>query len=73
MWKRLHVKYQVFLSDFNETWIFSADFRKNTQASNFMKIGPVGVELFHTNGYDEVKSLFAILRAHMKWSQEEKQ
>jgi hypothetical protein len=33
-------------------------FEKNTQASNFMKIGPVGVELFHTNGYDEVQVTF---------------
>jgi hypothetical protein len=24
----LHVKYQLFLSDFNETWIFSALSRK---------------------------------------------
>jgi len=23
----LHVKYPLFLSDFNETWIFSPDFR----------------------------------------------
>jgi hypothetical protein len=28
MWKRLHVKCPLFLSDFNETWIFSKDFRK---------------------------------------------
>ena len=28
MWKRLHVKYPLFLSDFNETWIFSTDFRE---------------------------------------------
>jgi hypothetical protein len=29
MWKRLHVQYPLFLSDFNETWILSTDFRKS--------------------------------------------
>ena len=28
MSKRLHVKYPLFLSDFNETWIFTTDFWK---------------------------------------------
>jgi hypothetical protein len=28
MYKSLHVKYTLLLSDFNETWIFSTDFRK---------------------------------------------
>jgi len=40
----LHVKYPLFLSDFNYTWIFSTDFQKNSQISNFRKILPVGAE-----------------------------
>jgi hypothetical protein len=43
----LHVNYLLFLPDFNENLIFSTHFRK---ISNFTKILPVGVELFHENG-----------------------
>jgi hypothetical protein len=43
----LHVKYPLFLSDFNETWIFPNRFSNSTQISNFMKIHWVGAELFH--------------------------
>jgi hypothetical protein len=43
----LYSKYTLILSDFNETRIFWDRFWKNTQILNFMKIFPVGAELFH--------------------------
>jgi len=44
----LHVKCLLFLSDFNELLIFSTEFQKKKilKMSNFMKIRPVGAELF---------------------------
>jgi hypothetical protein len=49
MYIGLHVKYRLFFSECNETWIFSTDFRK-TQIRNFMKFRPVGAELFNVDG-----------------------
>jgi hypothetical protein len=46
MYIDLHVNYPLLVSDFNETWGFSKDF-KNDQISNFMKIPPLKAELFH--------------------------
>jgi hypothetical protein len=40
----LHVKYLLFLSDFNKTFIFSTYFRKNPRKSNFIEIPSVGAE-----------------------------
>jgi hypothetical protein len=37
MWKRLHVKYPLFFSDFNETWVFMPDFRKKFKCSILSK------------------------------------
>jgi len=37
------------LSHFNETFIFLTDFQKNNHISNFTKVHPVGIELFHAN------------------------
>jgi hypothetical protein len=50
VWKRLHVKYPSFFSDFNETWIFLTYFlKKKAQISSLIKIRPVGANLFHAN------------------------
>jgi len=48
MYTVLHVKYPLFLSDFNET-NFLDRFSENTQILNFMKIRPVGIVLFHAD------------------------
>ena len=40
-------KVPVILSDFNENSMFLTDFRKNSQISSFMKIRPVGAEVFN--------------------------
>jgi hypothetical protein len=47
MYVGLHVKWRLLLADCNDIWIFSADFTKNSQTSNCIKILPFGVELFH--------------------------
>jgi hypothetical protein len=47
MYIGLRVKCLLLLSDFNETRIFLTHNQKNAQISNYMKIHPVGAELFH--------------------------
>jgi hypothetical protein len=70
MWSKMdigvHVKCRLFLSYFNETWIFCTYFSKNSQISNFMKVRPVGAALFQADGRtdgqrdDEAKGRFAM-------------
>ena len=45
MYSGPHVKYPLFLSNWNGTLIFLIDFQKNSQISNFVKICPVGGEI----------------------------
>ena len=45
----IHVKYPLFLSDFNETWILSRFF-KYTTIPNFTKIRPLEAESFIAYG-----------------------
>ena len=64
-----HVKCPLFLFAFNWAWILSTDFffKKIPQISNFMKIRPVGAELFHADRWidgqmdrhDETNILFS--------------
>ena len=56
MYTGIYVKCPLFLSDFNETWIFSTGFSKNIQISNFTKLRPVEAELFHANGWTDVRT-----------------
>ena len=70
MYIDLHVKYPLFLSDFNESWFFGR-FSKNTEMSNFMNIRPLGAESLHAGGQTGQKwrsqySGFAILRRRLK-------
>jgi len=71
----LHTSQSVvptILSDFNQTWIFATRFSKNTQLPNFVKIRPLGNELFRadkrTGRHDDgSSSVFAICNRAYKW------
>jgi len=54
MYIGLYVKYPLLVSDFKEIWIFSTDLRKIKKISNFMKIRPVGAEMFHAVGQTDI-------------------
>ena len=60
MWKRLHVKHPLFLSNFHKTCMFSADFRRSLKYQN-PSWG--AAELFHadkqTDRHDEANSRFS--------------
>jgi len=47
----------LFLSDFNETSIFSTDFSKIAQMSNLMKIRPVAAKMFHADGQTDMNQI----------------
>jgi hypothetical protein len=44
----MHVKYLLFFSDFNKSSVSLADLEKYSNI-NFIKIHPVGAEMFHVD------------------------
>ena len=56
----LHVKYSFFLSDFNETWIFSEHFRKKKSYTDVQKsrIAPyIYLFIYNVFGFCSVSEL----------------
>jgi len=65
----LHLKYTLFWSDCNETWIFLDRFSKKCpQISNFIKISPVGDEVFHADGRTDMTKLITAFRNYVNAS-----
>jgi hypothetical protein len=64
MYIGLRVKYPLFLSVCNETWIFSTLFFE--KSSNIMKIRPVGVELFRADRRTDMTKVLVTLRNFAK-------
>ena len=58
---RLHIKFPLFLSYFNQTWIFVSKqvFKKKTQISNFEKNRPVAAQLFGADRRTDMTKLIA--------------
>ena len=69
---RFNVKYPLFLLEINGIWRFTTDYGKIIECQIFMKIRPVGFQLFHADRQTDRQtrrssySRFAILRTRLK-------
>ena len=57
MYIGLYGEYTLFLSDFNETWIFSTDFFKNLEYKISWKSVQWETEMFDADGQTEMHGL----------------
>ena len=62
MYIGLHVENPLFLSDYNETWIFSTDFRKKSSNIKFYKNPSSGSGVFPCGRTDITKQIVALRR-----------
>jgi len=65
MYIGLHVKYPLFLSDFNETE-FSGHVFEKYSTSNYINIPPAGSVLFHVDRWTDMAELTVALRNFAK-------
>jgi len=66
----LRVKYQLFLSDFNEFSIFSIDFRKKKFKRQIsLSIHPARADLFHEDGQTDMTKLMVTFRNYVEAGQ----
>jgi hypothetical protein len=65
MRNRLHVKYSIFTSNFNETWIFLTDFKIFEKISNtkFHQNPSRGAALFHRTDGDRQRDMTKLIVA----------
>jgi len=64
----LHVKYPLFLSDINETWIFSTDFRKIVKYQISHKSIRWETSFFRVHKRTDMAKLTAVFRGLAKSS-----
>jgi len=62
MYIGLHVKYPLFLSDFNKTWIFATDLEKSSNIIFLLRISPLRAGLLDADERADITKLKVAVR-----------